>query len=95
VAVLTRGAGRRAIVEVASRGYPLAMAPRRDPEREFVASRMGLLARVQGELRVSEETAERWLAAWDAEARSRGLDARSTWFDGAYEWIAEQRRELR
>jgi hypothetical protein len=45
---------------------------------------------------MSEEVAERWLVAWEAEARSRGLDARTgAFWDPAYDWIAEQRRVRR
>jgi hypothetical protein len=62
-----------------------------DPLRIFAARRVGIRNRLLGE-GVSDEMAERWLTAWEAEARSRLLDARTgAFWEPAYEWIAEQR----
>ena len=39
-----------------------------------------------------EHVAERWIVAWEAEARAQGRDARETAFwDGAAAWIEEQK----
>jgi hypothetical protein len=63
-----------------------------DPERLYIARRMGLAARLVADARLSPDGAERWIGVWEAEARSRHLDARTSgWWDGAWEWIAEQR----
>ena len=69
------------------------MARHVDPERLYIASRMGLSARLVADAKMSQDSAERWIGFWEAEARSRHLDARtSAWWDGAWEWIAQQRR---
>jgi hypothetical protein len=66
-----------------------------DPLRIFAARRIAHGNRLVGE-GVSEEVSERWLVAWEAEARSRGVDARTgAFWDPAYEWITEQRRVSR
>jgi hypothetical protein len=63
-----------------------------DPERLYIASRMGLSARLVADARLSQDSAERWIGVWEAEARSRHLDARtSAWWEAAWEWIAAQR----
>jgi hypothetical protein len=41
---------------------------------------------------MGRETAERWLAAWERQARRTGLNSRTLAFwDGAWAWIAEER----
>lgn len=67
------------------------MSRRANPEALFVARRMGLAGRLtSGGMLV--EIAEQWIAAWEAEARARGLDARTPAFwDGAAAWIADKR----
>jgi hypothetical protein len=68
------------------------MARHVDPERLYVARRMGLSARLVADARLSQDSAERWIGVWEAEAWSRHLDARTAaWWDGAWEWIAEER----
>jgi hypothetical protein len=42
----------------------------------YVARRMALSARLVADARLTPDSAERWLAVWEAEARSRHLDAR-------------------
>jgi hypothetical protein len=62
-----------------------------DPMALFIARRMGLTGRLVAH-GVPEHMAERWLTAWEAEGRARGLDARTAAFwDGAAGWIDEQR----
>lgn len=54
-------------------------------------ARMALAARLVAETRITPESAERWIAAWESEARLRGLDGRSgAWWAPAWQWIAEQ-----
>lgn len=48
------------------------MARKPDPERIYAARRAGHLSRLQAEGHMSQEKAEQWLAAWEAEARERG-----------------------
>jgi hypothetical protein len=61
-------------------------------ERLYIARRMGLSARLVADARLSQDSAERWIGFWEAEARSRHLDARtSAWWDGAWVWIEAQR----
>ncbi len=68
------------------------MARHVDPERLYIARRMGLSARLVSDAKMTPDSAERWIGAWEAEARSRHLDARTAaWWDGAWEWIAGQR----
>ena len=55
--------------------YPASMSRRADPERLYIAHRMALSARLVNDARVLPESAERWVAGWEAEARLRGLDA--------------------
>jgi hypothetical protein len=47
-----------------------------DPLRIFAAQRAGPFARLTSEGRLSSASADRWINAWQAEAKSRGLDAR-------------------
>lgn len=67
------------------------MARRADPERLYQAHRAGLTSRLrQGQ--VSAEAAEKWVAAWEAEAADRRLDRLKPGFwDPAWSWIEEQR----
>jgi hypothetical protein len=39
---------------------------------------MGLSARLVADAKMTQDSAERWISAWEAEARSRHLDARAT-----------------
>jgi hypothetical protein len=70
----------------------LGMAHRADPERIYIAHRLGLAVRLVREAHVRAETAERWIIAWESEARQRRLDARTPgWWEPAWDWIREQR----
>ncbi len=71
-----------------------AIAPRPDPERLYAARRAGLTTRLINEARLSPETAETWVVAWEAERALRGVGRRSmTFWDGAWRWIAVKRSQ--
>ena len=73
----------------------MEMGRRADPERIYVARRMGLVTRLVRVGRIGEDSAERWVAQWETEATFRGLDKRTTAFwEPAWDWI-EKRREGR
>ena len=42
--------------------------------------------------RVTESTADAWIAAWDAQAARDGLERGAAYWDAGWSWIAEQRR---
>jgi hypothetical protein len=68
------------------------MSRRADPLRIYAARRAGLSMRLVREARMSEDTAERWIAVWEAEARQRGVNGPTgAWWEPAWDWIAEQR----
>lgn len=66
--------------------------PRRStPEALFLARRMGLAGRLTSG-GMLDHVAERWIVAWEVQARAQGRDARETTFwDGAATWIDDQR----
>lgn len=65
---------------------------RPDPLRLYLSHRASLTRRLVGEGAMGRETAERWLAAWERQARRTGLNSRTLAFwDGAWAWIAEER----
>lgn len=81
----------RPVTPVALPFYPMARSA--DPERLYLAHRIALSARLVNVARISEHSAERWVAAWEAEAAFRGLDRRTGgWWEPAWDWIEEQRR---
>lgn len=68
------------------------MARRSDPERLYDAHRACHLSRLVSPAKMSPDTAERWISAWEAEAAFGGLDRRTgDWWASAWDWIAEQR----
>jgi hypothetical protein len=68
------------------------MSHRPNPEGIYLARRIAHRNRLEA-LGTSAEVADQWLTAWEAEARQRGLDPRAaTFWDGAEDWFAEQRR---
>lgn len=77
-------------------GWPARMARRPDPLRVYLAQRTGLRERLASTGTMSREAADRWIGAWEAEARSRGIDPREggSWALGEA-WIAEQRKVRR
>jgi hypothetical protein len=44
---------------------------------------------------LSEATAEAWIGAWDAQAARDGLQRDGDYWDAAWAWIAEERRQRR
>lgn len=69
-----------------------SMARKSDPTRISVARRDAIASRLMGS-GISQDDAERWLAAWEARAALSGLDAndRDYWQAGA-DWIEIGRR---
>ena len=66
------------------------MSRRADPVRIYEAHRAGNLNRLIGEGEFPDR-AVALIAAWEAEAERLGL-SRDTFWDGAWDWIATQRR---
>jgi hypothetical protein len=64
---------------------------RADPARIDEARRAATRNRLIGE-RVTEATADAWIAAWEAQAAQDGLERGAACWDAGWEWIAEQRR---
>jgi len=70
--------------------------PRRgDPERIFGAQRAGVRARLIDSDRMQPDTADRWLDAWAIEAATRDLPPDRSYWDAAYDWIAQERAARR
>jgi hypothetical protein len=66
------------------------MSRRSTPEqRRGSSSRRPL--RLIGE-RVTRETADAWIAAWEAKAADDGLERGSAHWQAGWDWIAEQRK---
>jgi hypothetical protein len=69
------------------------MGRRSTPDRVYQARRAALLSRLVQADHLSEQLAERLVAAWEADALRRGLEPESSAFwDGAEQWILQQRR---
>jgi hypothetical protein len=60
-------------------------------ERIDTARHAGVRNRLIGEQRMSEETADAWIAAWEAKAAVDGLERSSAYWRRGWDWIAEQR----
>jgi hypothetical protein len=67
------------------------MSRRADPARIAEARRAAIRNRLIGE-RVTEATAEAWIAAWDAQAAQDGIEPGSVYWERGWEWIAAQRQ---
>jgi hypothetical protein len=67
------------------------MSRRPDPARIDEARRAGNRNRLMGE-GVTEETADAWIAAWEAEAARRGLKRGQEFWQAGWGWIAAERR---
>jgi hypothetical protein len=67
------------------------VARRSTPERIDAARRAATRNRLIGE-RATEETADAWIAAWEAKAAQDGLERGSAYWDAGWVWIAEQRQ---
>ena len=66
------------------------MSRRSTPERIDAARRAATRNRLIGE-RVTEETADAWIAAWEAQAAQDGLERGSAYWQAGWDWIAAQR----
>jgi hypothetical protein len=66
------------------------VARRSTPERIDAACRAATRNRLIGE-RVTEETADAWVAAWEAQAAQDSLERGSAYWQAGWEWIAAQR----
>ena len=66
------------------------MSRRSTPERIDQAHRAATRARLIGE-RVAPETADAWIAAWEATAAEDGLERGSAYWEAGWAWIAAQR----
>jgi hypothetical protein len=72
----------------------LAAMRKPDPERMYLARRAAHFRRLVLEHRLDELEAEHWIAAWEREAESRGLDRHgATFWDDGRVWIEEGRRK--
>jgi hypothetical protein len=67
---------------------------RSTPERIDEARRAATRSRLIGE-RVSPETADAWIAAWEARAAQDGFERGAAYWDAGWEWIAAQRERRR
>jgi hypothetical protein len=74
------------------RADPLMTRRKPSPEGILLARRIAHRNRLEA-TGMSPEVIDEWLTAWEAEARQRGLDPRTSdfWTD-AEAWIADQRR---
>ncbi|HEY3193629.1 MAG TPA: hypothetical protein VGK42_00140 [Candidatus Dormibacteraeota bacterium] len=64
-----------------------------DPQRIYLARRSATFRGTVDEHHLDELRAEHWIAAWEREAETRGIDRRTDAFwHAASAWIAEQRR---
>ena len=69
------------------------MAHRSQAYLTYLARRTRLYRRLVHESRIAETRAERWVAQWEIEGALRGLDKHvETFWDPAWDWIAERRR---
>ena len=66
------------------------MSRRSTPERIDEARRAATRNRLIGE-RLTESTADAWIAAWEAQAATDGLERGRTYWEAGWAWIAEQR----
>jgi hypothetical protein len=70
------------------------MSRRADPARIDAARRAAVRNRLMGE-RVTEATAEAWIAAWEAQAARGGIQRGSAYWQAGWDWIAAQRKSRR
>ena len=66
------------------------MARRSTPERLDAAWHAGVRNRLIGE-GATPETADAWLAAWEAKTAEDGLERGSAYWHAGWDWIAAQR----
>ena len=68
------------------------MARRADPIRIDAAREAATRNRLIGE-GATEETAEAWIAAWEAQAAREGIERGSAYWSEGWEWIAAHRKQ--
>jgi hypothetical protein len=66
------------------------MSRRSTPERIFAAHRAGTRNRLIGE-GATEETADAWVAVWEAQAAAGGLERGQAYWQAGVDWIAAGR----
>jgi hypothetical protein len=67
------------------------MSRRSTPERLDAARHAAVRNSLIGE-GATPETADAWLAAWEAEAAQDGLERGTAYWQARWDWIAEQRQ---
>jgi hypothetical protein len=67
------------------------MSRRADPARIDEARRAATRNRLKGE-RMTEATADAWIAAWDAQPVQDGLESGRVYWERGWEWIASERQ---
>jgi hypothetical protein len=67
------------------------MSRRANPARIDGARRVAIRNRLIGE-RVTEATADAWIAAWGVKAEQDGLEPGRIYWERGWEWIAAERR---
>jgi hypothetical protein len=73
-----------------AQSYP--MSRRSTPQRIDEARRAATRNRVIGE-RVTPETADAWIAAWEAQAAQDGPERGAAYWEAGWAWIAARRKE--
>ena len=68
------------------------MSRRSTPERIDEARRAAVRAALIGE-GATEDTADAWIAAWEAKAADDALERGSAYWQAGWTWIAEQRQQ--
>ena len=67
------------------------MIPTRSSPRIDAARHAAIRNRIIGE-GATEETADAWIAAWEARAAEEGLSRGAAYWEAGWTWIGEQRR---
>ena len=67
------------------------MSRRSTPERIDEARRAAVRSALVGD-GATEDTADAWIAAWEAQAAQDGLERGSAYWKAGWDWIAAQRQ---
>ncbi len=67
------------------------MSRRSTPERIDEARRAAVRSALVGD-GATEDTADAWIAAWEAQAAQDGLERGSAYWQAGWDWIAAQRQ---